>query len=93
MDALAGAPVEVVEVPLTQKIKNADMKLIPHPFQQLRSDETVVLLDPMDERVRHLMKYQNDGGDIREFFKYIKPDNEALKRKQIKGVRQVSFKL
>lgn len=89
---LAGAPPEYVEEPITQKIKNADMALIPHPFD-VKPGQTVVLLDVMDERVRWLMEFQNAGGDVREFLSRVRPDNERLKRKGPRGVMQVNFKI
>lgn len=92
-DYMAGAEIVSEETPLTMAIKNADMKLIPQPFKNYGTGKTIVMLDPMDERVRRLMEYQNAGGDISEILKRIKPDNVSLKRKQIKGVRQVAFKL
>lgn len=86
-----GAEVEYEYEPITQKIKNADMALIPHPFGDLAKDETIVLLDPMDDRIRRLTEYQNAGGDIAEFLAKIKPDNERLRRKGPKGVMQARF--
>lgn len=47
---------------ITQKIKNADMGLIPHPFGEVPEGHHVVLLDPMDDKIRRTIEYQNQGG-------------------------------
>lgn len=89
-EVLDGAPIEFEYEPITQRIKNADMKLIPHPFSPTEG-QTVVMLDPMDARLKNLLDYQNLGGDIGEFLAKLKPDNEALRRKGPQGVMQVRF--
>lgn len=76
---------------ITNKIKNADMNLIPHPFGNLNPGDTVVLLDPMDLKIKRLIELQNAGGDISEFMDYVAIDNEILKRKGPTKIRQVSF--
>lgn len=88
---MEGVPAEFEYEPITQAIKNADMGIIPHPFGELGAGETVVLLDPMDDRIARLIEYQNAGGDISEALAKIKPDNERLRRKGPKGVMQVRF--
>ncbi len=63
-EIIGGAPFEYELQEITQSIKNADMPLIPHPFQGLESpDETIVLLNPRDDRLARLMRYHNNGGD------------------------------
>lgn len=57
-----GAPLEFVDQEITHKIKNADMKLIPHPFGEVPEGFHVVLLDPMDDKIRRLVDFQNAGG-------------------------------
>lgn len=57
-----GAPIEYKEEEITHKIKNADMKLIPHPFGEVPEHHHVVLLDPMDDTTRKIIDYQNSGG-------------------------------
>lgn len=47
---------------ITHDIKNADMKLIPHPFGEIPEGHHVVLLDPMDDKIRRTIEYQNQGG-------------------------------
>lgn len=57
-----GAPLEFVEQEICQKVKNADMGDIPHPFGEVPDGHHVVLLDPMDDRIRKLVDFQNSGG-------------------------------
>lgn len=47
---------------ITHDIKNADMGLIPHPFGEIPEGHHVVLLDPMDDKIRRTIEYQNQGG-------------------------------
>lgn len=47
---------------ITHAIKNADMDLIPHPFGVVPAGHHVVLLDPMDDKIRRTIEYQNQGG-------------------------------
>lgn len=46
---------------ITHEIKNKDMALIPHPFGEVPEGHTVVMLDPMDEKIRRMIDYQNLG--------------------------------
>lgn len=80
-------PIYIMEE-ITHEIKNADMDLLPHPFSGFDPSLSVVLLDPMDERIGRLIKAQNDGEDISEAIAkgYIKVDNDAIQRKGPKGV-------
>lgn len=57
-----GAPVEYVTKEITDKIKNADMKLIPHPFGNITEGHRVVMFDPMDDKIQRTIEYQNAGG-------------------------------
>lgn len=57
-----GAPIEYQLKEITQKMKNADMKLIPHPFGEVPEGHHVVLLDPMEDKIRSIVDYQNAGG-------------------------------
>lgn len=87
------APREVYEE-ITDKIKNADMNLIPTPFTGVKKGNSVVLLDVMDPRVRRIIDEQNAGGDLFDLIARIKPDNERLsKRAGPKSVMQCSFKI
>lgn len=95
-DIIDGKQPKINKVEITQSIKNADIDIAPHPFA-LRKDESVVLLDPMDERIRNVINYQNSGGDI-DFNELltsgrIRLDNEGLKRKGPKSVQNCKFYL
>lgn len=79
---------------ITQEIKNADMSLIPHPFGNVPDGHTVVILDPMDTRIRTLINQQNKGGadEVQEIISdYIKVDNSTLSRKVPDGVQACAF--
>lgn len=89
-EIMDGAKIEYKLEEITQKIKNADMKLIPHPFYDKRSDQKVIMLDPMDEKLQRLIEYQNAGGgpDIHEAIcaGHLQIDNDPITRKCPKGV-------
>lgn len=61
---MGNVPANIELEEITNAIKNADMDLIPHPFGELKPNQTVVLLDPMSARVQDLVKEQNQGNDI-----------------------------
>lgn len=61
-EIMDGAPIEYQLKEITQKMKNADMKIIPHPFGDIPNDHHVVMLDPMDSKIRSIVDYQNAGG-------------------------------
>lgn len=83
-----GARTKFVMDEITNNVKNADMALIPHPFGEIPEGCTVVLIDPMEDKVRRMMEYQNSGGDLSEQLTSGKIiiDNEKIKRKGPKGV-------
>lgn len=91
--ALDNEPITFEYEPITQTIKNADMKLIPHPFGAIQPDQTVVMLDSQDERVGRLLSYMNDGGNIADFYSKMQVKNDKLKRKCPRGVIQVGFEI
>lgn len=75
---------------ITHEIKNRDMALIPHPFGEIPEGHTVVMLDPMDEKIRRMIDYQNMGGS-EEIIGAIQDgkieiDNSKCKRCGPKGV-------
>lgn len=78
------------KVEITQKIKNADMDLIPHPFGSVPDGCKVVMLDPMCDKVRRMIDYQNIGGAEEIMAQIgkglIRVGNEPLKRCGPKGI-------
>lgn len=95
-EIMDGAKISYELQEITQAIKNADMDLLPAPFKA-GPGETIVMLDPMDDRIASLIEYQNAGGG-EEIMKAIasgkiKADNEALQgRKGPKNVMQTRLK-
>lgn len=53
-------------VEITMAVKNADMPLIPHPFLDLKPDETVVLLDPLGGITLDLLDRHESGESVSE---------------------------
>jgi len=86
-----GASIEYEYQEITQAIKNADMGLLPHPFGRVSPDETVVMLDPMDERLAKLIKLQNEDPeyDLSHILHSgkIYTEDEPMKRKGPQGVK------
>ncbi|MFN3827778.1 MAG: hypothetical protein ACK4NR_09165 [Micavibrio sp.] len=93
---LDGADIEYQYEEITQKIKNADMELIPHPFAGIGPDQTVVLVDPMNAKIGKLLALQNLGENITKMIHdgYIFADNRPLeKRKGPCGVMQCGLRI
>lgn len=96
-ELMDGATPEYSFEEITHQIKNADMDLIPHPFGIIPDDYKVVLVDPMDNRLRKLIEYQNIGG-INEIAEEIMKgkiyaDNEKINgRKGPKHVMQCGLR-
>jgi len=88
-EIMDGAPIEYQYEEITQKLKIKDMESIPHPFGKLKNGDTVVMIDPLDERVKNLLDYQDAGEDfIKHMLSgkiYTRDDN--LKRFSPKGVK------
>lgn len=80
------------EIEITQELKNRDMPLIPHPFITKSSDQTVVLLDPVETGYLHDLK--KGGQSINELLHndYIRLDNTPLTRAAPQGVIPAGFK-
>lgn len=95
-EIMNGAKVEYELEEITHKIKNADMGLIPHPFGTVPDGHKIVLIDPMDDRIRDLIDYQNAGGgdDVAKALLSgkIYVDNEPLKRKGPKSIIQAGLR-
>lgn len=103
---LKTTPEEILENPrvelqyeyelITHKIKNADMGLYPHPFgEELLTDKTVVLFNPMCPCIGKLLEAQNQGHaeEVQEILNWFKPDNDKLKRRGPRGVMQCGYQL
>lgn len=65
---------------ISQELKNRDMSIIPHPFGGVEKGEYVVMVDILDDSLRHLINIQNHGADILSLFNegYYFVDNEAI---------------
>jgi hypothetical protein len=67
---------------ITNRIKNADMPIIPHPFGDVPEGCAVVLFNTRDDRVARWIEFQNAGGS-EEFVRmllegHIYPDSEPI---------------
>ena len=83
-------------VEIDHAYKNRDMALLPHPFGDLPTGATVVMLDPLCDVVRGLLEAQDEGEDLCGLLHrgVIRPDNEALEgRHGPAGVRQVRVRI
>lgn len=76
----AGECEDVVEE-ITPEVKLRGMDQLPHPFDQ-KPDCTIVLLDPMDEKIARLIRMMQAGENVHELFRegYLTVDNEPCKR-------------
>lgn len=88
--ALANSP--MIEIEITQAMKNADMGLIPHPFGTLNAGETVVLLDPVSPFVDRASRLHESGESICELLHSgdIVIGNTDLPRNKPSGVLAVA---
>lgn len=80
------------EIEITQDLKNRDMPLIPHPFASKTSDQTVVLLDPVE--TGYLFDVKKGGQSVNELLHndYLRLDNTPLSRAAPQGVTPTRFK-
>ena len=78
--ARAGECEDVVEE-ITPETKLRGMEELPHPFDE-KPDRTIVLLDPMDEKIGRLIRMMQAGENVHELFRdgYLTVDNEPCKR-------------
>ena len=79
------------EIEITQELKNRDMSLIPHPFASKASDQTVILLDPVE--TGYLFDVKKGGQSINELLHndYLRLDNTPLSRAAPQGVMPTRF--
>ena len=86
----------LVEIELTQAIKNADMNIIPHPFlgNDLRNSK-IIMLDPVSPTTEKLLTLHDDGENISELIHggKITFGNTALNRATPSGVMAVDLTL
>lgn len=79
---------------ITHRIKNADMELIPHPFDpEQYSRDDVVLVNPMCPCIQQMV-YLLEAQEYEEFhemLKWIVVDNDAMKRKGPRGIKQCKY--
>lgn len=61
-EVMDGKPLRYERREITHEVKNKDMALIPHPFGNVPEDHHVILIDPMDVRIRSMIDFQNSGG-------------------------------
>ena len=54
---------DYAEIEITQAVKNADMPIIPHPFER-RPGEKIVLLDPVSPVMLELLELHDQGEDV-----------------------------
>lgn len=88
-EIMDGAPIKHKLEEITHSIKNKDMALLPHPFLEVQKGHKVVLFDPMDDKIRRMIEYQNLGGgaEIMEQITNMKFEvSDSCKRKCPKGV-------
>ncbi len=93
----ARAETKVQRLKVDQRHKNRDMRLIPHPFRNadlVRDGQTVVLLDPLDDRLGELMSLHGEGEEVGCLLceGKLKVDNEPLVRAGPPGVMQARFR-
>lgn len=90
-EIMDGAKIEYEYQKITMAMKNADMEDIPTPFDGLISGQTVVMIDPMDERLDGMIELQNDGGgdEITQAILSgkIYTEDKTMSRKGPKGVQ------
>ena len=80
------------EVEITQALKQADMPMIPHPFKNVDSGHSVILLDPVGSMCQGLCDLHSSGDSVATLLHegYLKLGNTALKRACPPGVMPVS---
>jgi hypothetical protein len=93
--ALANPQTEVYEI--TQAVKQADMPLIPHPFQgNDMTGKTVVLIDPVSQMCERLLRlheeFDSTGESVGALFHgdYLRVSNTPLNRAKPPGVIAVA---
>lgn len=77
----------MMEFEITQSIKNADMKLVPHPFSDTPG-RTVVMLDPISSLMEDLRNLHDDGESIVDLLHegFVSVGTDPLVREGPEGV-------
>ena len=85
----------MVDVEITQAVKQADMPLIPHPFQGNNlTGKTVVLLDPVSPLMEKLLAIHESGESVTDIIRsWVDIGNTALVRAGPPGVMIVNATL
>jgi len=95
-DTLNGRKNKPSLVEITNDLKNADMSDIPHPFLNVDPGLTVIMLDPMDDKMKRLIDFQNENGSQEIIDQisggYFEIDNTPIKRCAPDGVKVCKFK-
>lgn len=98
-EVMDGASIQFELQEITQAVKNADMNILPHPFNGFDPSYTPILIDPMDDRIRGMIDFQNSYGaeEIQSAIErgLISVDNDCLlerKGPQGVGIHRMRFK-
>ncbi len=85
----------MVEAEITQAVKQADMPLIPHPFQGNNlTGKTVVLLDPVSPLMQRMLTLHDHGESVTDIVReWVRIGNTPLVRAGPPGVMCVSCSL
>lgn len=79
---------------ITHRLKNADMELLPHPWDVENDDrDKIVLVNPMCpciQQMIYLLEAQ-EYDELNEMLKWIVVDNDAMKRKGPRGIKQCKY--
>lgn len=90
-----GCAIEYEQQEITHEIKNSDMSIIPHPFDDVSDGKRVILLDPMSDKTERLITLINNGGseEVNEIINggYLKIDNSNIRRGCHKSVKACKF--
>lgn len=80
------------EIEITQKYKNKDMQLIPHPFSGDLTGKTIIMIDPVSKLAEQLQSLRQQGGDVIELLNdgRVMLENTPLQRNGPPGVMIVS---
>jgi len=93
---LDGAPTEHELREITNEIKNKDMAVIPHPFGAGANPNNIVMIDPMDKRLRHLVQEQDENPEfnIGKLFAdgTFYTEDKSLKRAGPEGIKVTPLK-